>query len=779
MRHILPYILILLSFAGFSQKTISVQGYVTNAQTNERLIGAQIYFYNSKTSIITNEKGYYNCTILKQDSVIVAYVGYSDFKTQIICTHDTTINFILQPNSTEISKVIITENKINENITHENIGQINITNSGLRDLPTLMGESDVIRTLASTGGVTQIEGMQGMFVRGGGQEQNLMLYDGATIYNASHVLGFFSVFNSDIISNAVLYKSYIPGKYGGRLSSILSIKTSTDNSNFYVKSSFGILSSRLTCNIPINPKSTIMVSVRKTYLNYIVMPLVEKTIKKNDDLQTEFGFYDASCRYDFRPNTSNRFSLSVYSGKDNFDMQNSFTRLQNNVNWGNFAISSNWTKVGIWNQSATASYSNYTFNFSAKQNYYNLTIGTGISNGTIRYSTSKRISTSHVFETGGQIQLQDFNTGTIDAIINNESFQSTPPLLSRSIEGSMFAEDTWEATKRITITGCLRAIPYAQIGPASEYIYNASEIIIDTIQYSSTDILYKNVGIEPRFVITYLFDSASIHGTITRNIQNIHMGSMLSAALPADIWMPASSKLPRETGLQYTVSFNKDFKNHMYQTSANVYYKTMKNVVEFKDGFITMYSTSFNQKVTQGKGFACGTEISIDKKIGTITGGVTYNFSRTLRKFTEINNSILYPASYDKPNDFTIQAQYSCTKKIKLSALWVYSSGKVYSEPVSKYFINKNLLSEYGAVNNKRMPDYHRLDIGAEYQIVSKPNYEMIVQASIYNAYNRNNIYYIYYETLGDIENFSIDLVKNNVGLFPMLPSVSLQIQIK
>lgn len=761
-----------------AQQTCTVRVVVKSEQAKQVLPGAQVYALKAHASFISNEKGIAVCKIeCSSDTLIVSYVGYKDLYIAAAISSDTTIFASLIVEEIAIQKVTVTQYKQDENLT-KSIGEVQLKNTDLRNLPSLMGEPDVLRTLAASGGVLQIEGMQGVFVRGGSQDQNLILYDGATVYNPSHLLGFFSVFNSDIVSSASLFSSGAPAMYGGRLSSVLNIQSLPALSDsIEVSVNVGILSSRCMLNVPITSKSAVRVSLRKTYLNFFVMPMVEKTLQLNSEVTTEFGFYDATFRYDFKPNTKHNFYISAYSGADNFELNNSKTLLQNRVLWGNMAFAAQWKYFAknSWLHSLTGSYSLYNFNFVAKQSLYTLGINTGITKSGLQYIAKKRFQ-NHTCMYGIHADYQTYNSGTIDIKIDDEPFNATPALLSQSTEQSFFFEDEWNITPYISCNASLRIVPYIHLGPATNYIYNNEGDITDTIYYAKNEVLYSNVGFEPRLQVQYRISTEfSFKASCMRTTQNMHMVSMLSAALPADIWLPASSFNPRIYGWISSLGFFKDFENHTYTSSLSVYYKTMQNIIEFKDGFITLYASSYNQKITHGNGFAFGTELSVKKTKGNLQGAISYNFSRSLRTFSELNQGYMYPASHDKPHDVNIQLQYTVSQSLRFNALWVYSSGKVYSEPVSKYFIGKNVISEYGAVNSSRMPAYHRLDVGAQYVIAKTSSYELVTQLSIFNVYNRKNTYYIYYETKGNTEEFSLQFIKNYVGLFPILPSLSVQ----
>ena len=666
-------------------------------------------------------------------------------------------------------------------VSETQMDNIRVSQKELTQLPSILGESDIIRSFSVSGGVSQLEGVQGINVRGGSQAQNLILLDNAPVFNPSHLLGFFSIFPSDVISSAELFKSSAPIKYGGRLSSVLDIETRSAlvdslEGNFSV----GLLSSRFMCAVPVSSQSGLRVAVRSSYLDFIVMPIVSDFLRNGDYVQSHFDFSDFVVRYDHRINEQNVLSFTYYNGGDEFALHNKISNLQNNVNWGNQIMSLQWKYVAKNKKihSFTLSHSAYDFSFDAIQDFFELSVSTGISHSLISYNcavSKQKITYSY----GLQSSYSSYNSGTISAKINNEPTSEIKPLINQSVDFVGFSSLHYTVSPRFSIEGGVRIVPYAQIGPQTEYFYNQDYSIQDSTVYQSREIMYSHIGIEPRMQVKYMLSStSSVKASVVRSVQHLHMVSMLSAALPADIWMPASYETPAQTGLHGSIGYYQNLYSNMYQISSALYGKTMQNVVEFKDGFISLNTArSFSEKIAVGKGFSAGFELSAAKVSGKFQGSISYTFSRTLRKFDEINNGFLFPAAYDKPHDVSTQISYAFSKKLSISSLFVMSSGKVFSEPISRYFIGKNLINEYGPINNSRMPVYHRLDIGLEYLLFSTLRHQGRIEVSVYNVYNRENSYYVYHDILGDVDSFSIQMNRNFVGLFPILPSCSFKMK--
>ncbi|MFO7868217.1 MAG: carboxypeptidase-like regulatory domain-containing protein [Bacteroidales bacterium] len=759
----------------FSQ-TYSCTLQVVDKKSNQKLESAYIFVSEINEGTISDEHGKCIFELPKGEYTFeISYVGYQDTVFQRQLVSDTTYVFFMQPAGVELSKVVITKQK-KENVVTEKIDKITLNRVDLSQIPSMMGEADIIRSFSTKGGVQKSEGVQGMNVRGGTQEQNLILLDGAPVFNPSHLLGFFSVFPSEIIDAADLYKSAAPIEYGGRMSSVLDIETRSafvDSISGAV--SVGLLSSSVYTSLRVSDNSALRFSYRKSYLDLIVMPLILDVIGNNEETQPKFDFNDATVRYDYRINMNNILSFSFYSGEDAFNMNNNETSLYNCVDWGNTVFSARWKHLSEEDvfQTLTASHSVYDFNFLANQSVYSLAISTGISTSAVNYVYTKN-SDSYTYTLGVDASYNQFNSGSISAFIDSSDVSPSDSQLSRSGGASIFGSYTKKYSSRFSVEYGFRFVPYAQLGPATEYTYDSYNELTDSVKYTNNEIMYSHFGFEPRISSTYILSStSSLKAACVRANQNLHMVSLFSAALPADIWFPASAISPAQRGVQLSVGYVSTIKND-YSASFSVYGKKMNNLVEFKDGFFTLYNQSLATKIATGSGFSAGTEMSIEKNEGILQGGVSYVFSRSLRKFSSINDNNVYPASYDKPHNVSVYATYTITSHLSLSALWVYSSGRVYSKPAYRYFIDKNLINQYGTINNSRMPAYHRLDLGLDYTCVNTEKHTLQFNVSVYNAYNRTNSYYVYYGITGDIDNFAITTTQDFVGLFPVLPSCSL-----
>ena len=758
MKRVALILLLFVAVQAVGQKKFSAT--IIDSDTRSPLAGTQVLFFTNNDMRIADEKGkvtYEMCVV--PDSVSFSFVGYKD---TVLFVEKATDKIVvrLRPIAIQTEKVVVTSQKSDENVKLAR-DEVFLSKAELMDLPALMGEQDVIRSFTTNAGVQQFEGMQGMYVRGGSQDQNLILFDEAIVYNPSHLLGFFSVFNPDIIENAKLYKSGVPAKYGGRLSSVLQVSSQNPSpERVEFDGSLGLISLRAKCNVPLGDRTAIQLSGRKSYLNTMVLPLVYSVVNPDKDVP-RLGFYDANAKFSFAMNPRNMFSVSAYIGNDEFSMkQSQLSSIANYlVSWGNAAVVANWlhSSKRDFITSTSVSYSKSRFYLKMMQNYFSMTTQTGISNIDVRTVTNKKVG-KNFFSFGAENLVQQFQLGDLELELDSEKRVINNPDACVSNEFSLFVEDNIDVTDKCNVVVGLRGSLYSK----------------------NDSLTYVNASLSPRIQVRYMLSpSASVKASLSRETQNLHLVSLVSSALPADVWFPATGNLLPEKGLLCSMGLFKNFADNAYETSVSIFYKRMNNLVEFKNSLLDTYMHNFYDRITTGKGFACGTELAVAKKQGQFQWSASYAFSRTLRKFAELNDNYLYPASFDRPHDATVTLSYSTkSKKWKFAAYWVFTSGKAYSELSEMYLIAGNLVHHYGAMNNSRMPAYHRLDLSADYQWFIKDKFDAHLQFSIYNAYNRDNPYFISYDATYSEDTQSYRIEKNITGLFPIIPSVSLTLHL-
>jgi hypothetical protein len=659
------------------------------------------------------------------------------------------------------------------------MGRVDIPVDRIKKIPALLGEVDILRVIQLTPGVQSAgEGNTGFYVRGGGPDQNLILLDEAVVYNASHLLGFFSVFNADAIKNVELIKAGMPANYGGRLASVLDISMKEgDNKRYEVEGGIGLISSRLTVQGPIvKEKSSFIVSGRRTYLDLIMKPFL-----KNDSPFKKGGyyFYDINAKANYYFSDKDRLFISGYFGRDVFKLQTSGEgSFKNSIDWGNATATIRWNHLFSDKLFAntTLIYSNYKFNLGAEQNMYEMKLYSGITDYGAKIDFTYIPGIRHNIKFGADYTYHIFTPNNASARSGDTEFDLGKKVKLYSHEAALYINDDFDVTELIKISAGLRYSFFAHVGPYDRYVLNDVGKIADTITYKRQELIKMYNNLEPRISAKFGINArSSIKASFTMNYQYIHLASYTSVSLPTDIWVPSTSIVKPQLGYQYSLGYFMNFMKNMWETSVEIYYKDMRNQIEFKEGAQPEDNLKNNtdNNFTFGRGWSYGGEIFIRKSIGKTTGWIGYTLSWTKRKFPEINQGKEYFAKYDRRHDVSIVVSQQLGKRWTISAVWVYATGNAITLPLSRYFVSGNIVNEYSARNEFRMPAYHRLDLSAT--LDSKPNkkFKSSWTFAIYNVYSRMNPYYIYFETTGDLLDFNLQTVAKQVSLFPIIPSVT------
>ncbi|MEI6765990.1 MAG: TonB-dependent receptor [Bacteroidota bacterium] len=774
-------IILLISFLFpatlFAQK-FTVSGFVKDAASGEYLIGANVYIKEMMKGTTTNSYGFYSLTVDKGDyNLVVSFIGYSDYTEKVNLNKDYKLNATLSEKVVTTKEVVITGEKADQNTQSTQVGKFEIPVDRIKKLPAIFGEVDIIKTIQLTPGIQNAgEGNTGFYVRGGGPDQNLILLDEAVVYNASHLLGFFSVFNADALKNVELTKAGMPANYGGRLASVLDISMKDgNNKDFNVDGGIGLISSRLTIQGPIQKeKSSFMVSGRRTYIDLIMKPFVgaDNPFKKGG-----YYFYDLNAKVNYIFSDRDRLYLSGYFGRDVFNLAGS-TSFKNTIDWGNATFSLRYNH--LFNDklfsNTTLIYSNYKFNLSAAQNLYEMKLMSGITDYNGKMDFTWLPSIRHTFKFGGNYVFHVMQPSNASAKSGETVFDLGGSVKLYSHEAAAYISDDFDLTETIKINAGLRYTFFAQAGPFTRYQQDNFGQINDTIYYKPNEIVKTYNHIEPRVSVKFGINSkSSIKASFTQNYQYIHLASYASVSLPTDIWVPSSSIVKPQFGTQYSLGYFRNFHKNMWETSVEFYYKQMKNQIEFKEGSTPEDNLKNNtdNNFTFGNGKSYGGEVFIKKRTGKTTGWIGYTLSWTTRKFPDINQSKEYYAKYDRRHDVSIVITQEIGKRLSISAVWVYATGNAITLPLSRYFLSGNIINEYSARNEFRMPAYHRLDISANYTFKTKKRFENSLNLSVYNVYSRMNPYYIYFETTGDLTNFNLQTQAKQVSLFPIIPSIT------
>ena len=767
----------------FSQN-VSLSGYLEDLETGESLIGANVLIKELNIGCSTNNYGFFSLTIPKGEyTIICSYIGYDNINKKIIINKDKSEKFKLSPSSFQIDEVTISTKKEDYNIKSSDLGNVELEVKKLEKLPVLMGEKDILKTLQLLPGVQSgSEGSSGFYVRGGGPDQNLILLDEGTIYNASHLFGFFSVFNSDAINDINLIKGSMPANYGGRLSSVLDINMKDGNKKrFSGRGGIGLISSKLTLEGPIKKDtSSFIVSARRTYIDILTKPYLDTTEYAGNG----YFFYDLTSKFNYRFSNKDQIFISGYFGKDVFTFNSPDWGFNMKIPWGNSTGSIRWNHVfsNKLFMNSSLIFSNYKFEFSATQNVegnnlYQSRLYSGIRDWNFKQDFNYYLNPRHTLKFGINNTYHIFSPSNFDASLDSLDI-STNDIRYYAHEGAIYINDEFNLNERILINAGIRLSTFTHFGPFERYIKDGSNNLgalstDSTINYNSWEPIKTYYGFEPRFSSRYLInEKSSLKFGFNQNYQYIHLTSLSSSSLPTDVWIPSSSIIKPLIGRQYSVGYYRNFNNNKYEFSIEGYYKNMENLIEYKENYIpgtSIGTDNVDNNLVSGDGQSYGFELFFSKNIGNLSGWIGYTWSKTTRKFNELNKGLEFYSKYDRTHDLSIVTNYQISKRLNFSTVFVYATGNTLTLPESAFLIDGDLILEWGERNSHRMEPYHRLDIALTLDGKKKGNYQSSWSFSIYNVYNRQNPYFIYF----DVNDDNFGLTAKQVSLFPIIPSIS------
>jgi hypothetical protein len=746
--------------------------------SSETIIGATLSVNGHGKGVSSNQYGYYSITLPSGDyELTISHVGYVTQKKAISLNENTSLDFLLTPKSTTYEEVVVTSRRRDANVKNAQMGRFDLSMSQVKSLPVLLGEVDILKTLQLLPGVRNAgEGNTGLYVRGGGPDQNLIMLDDAIVYNTGHLFGFFSIFNSDAIKNTTLIKGGMPAQYGGRLSSVLDVAMKEGNMNqFQVEGGLGLIASRFSVQGPLKKnKASFIISARRTYIDALVKPFINKSSQFHG---SGYYFYDLNTKVNYRFSDKDRLYLSGYFGRDVFDFKNSRRTFNANIPWGNATATLRWNHV--FNRklfaNTTVVYNKYNFAFNASQENFSLSLASGIRDWNGKLDFDFYPAPQHKVRFGGLFIYHKFTPNVLTGQQDSTVFAPNNESQKFANETGLYVQDDWELSDKVKIHLGLRYSAFAQIGPYTKYNRDADGNKLDSVVYRSGDLIKAYGGPEPRFTIRYAFnDETSVKAAVTRNLQYIHLVSNAGTTLPTDLWVPSTFRVQPQKSWLYALGLFKNFKDNMYETSVELYYKDMDNQIEYSEGYTPSLKDP-EEDFVYGRGWSYGSEFFINKARGKLTGWIGYTLSWTWRKFPDLNDNKTYPAKYDRRHDLSVVATYELSKRWKLSSVFVYGSGNATSLPERFYVMGGVLSQEYSKINEYRLPSYHRLDISAIYTPKKNANRKMQTNwvFSIYNVYSRLNPYFIYFDQTGSPYNGSLQIEAKQVSLFPIIPAVT------
>ena len=786
-NHIIFWLLIHL--VSFGQNEMTISGYVKDKETGEVLIGANVVVLELSAGRSTNNYGFFSITVpMGEFTIETSYIGYNNSSKVISPTSSTqNLNFLLQGTSFMTEEVVVKAKKEDANIQSSDIGKIELEVEQVDQLPVLVGEKDILKTIQLLPGVQSgSEGTSGFYVRGGGPDQNLILLDEAVVYNASHLFGFFSVFNSDAINNIDLIKGSMPANYGGRLSSVLDINMKDGNTkNFGAEGGIGLISSRLTLEGPIKQDtSSFIISGRRTYFDILAKPFIDTTSFAG----SAYYFYDLTTKVNYILSDKDRLYISGYFGRDVFTFNSEEWGFNVNIPWGNATASLRWNHLFSNKLFLNTSliFSDYNFELNAGQELegvpaVNSTMFSGIRDYNVKTDLSYYPNLKHNIKSGINYVFHRFNPTSFSGTYDDISYEEI--INHYAHEYAIYICDEHTVNERLLLNYGLRWSGFVQVGPFERNIKDNSNILgqvsTDTIiTYDSGEVVEDYGGIEPRFSLRFLLnESTSMKFGMVQNYQYIHLASLASSSLPTDVWLPSSDVVLPQLGRQVSLGFYKNFFDNKYETSIEGYYKKMDNLVEYAENYVPGLSIgvdNVDNNLTFGTGTSYGIELFASKRRGNLNGWVGYTLSKTTRKFENLNNGIEFFSKFDRTHDLSLVLNYQITNRLNLSSVFVYATGNTLTIPNSVYFMDGEIITEWGQRNSYRMEPYHRMDIALTYKNKPSKKFESSWTISIYNLYNRQNPYFIYFEPDGVLtEGQDLQITAQQVSIFPIIPSIS------
>ncbi len=770
MKNYLSLALVFLSLGVFAQESFTISGTLSDSQNGEGLIGASIKLTDQPKGTVTNVYGFYSFTLPEGTyKVAYSYLGFKTVTKEIVLDKNLKINVELEESSTTFEEVVVTGEATNKNVESLDMSKNELNIDQIKGIPALMGEVDVIKAIQLLPGVQTLgEGGSGFFVRGGSADQNLILLDEANVYNASHLFGFFSVFNPDAVKNVELYKGGIPAQYGGRLASVLDIRMKDGNlKKFSGEGGIGTISSRLTLSAPIKKdKGAIMISGRRTYADLFI-PLAN-----NPDLDgTKLYFYDANIKGNYTLNDNNRIYLSGYFGRDVLGINNQFQ-----MNWGNATGTLRWNHIFSDKLflNSTLVYSNYDYSLGTPEGGDEsqvFTWNSNIKDYYIKEDFNYYLSPKNTMKFGLYSAYHEISPGTIDFFLDGIA-NTLESAQTNSLEHAIYVSNEQKFNNRFSAIYGLRYSLFQNIGAGTVYSYDDEFKVNDTTTYGAREIYQTYGGLEPRLGLKYSLDeTSSIKASYNRTRQYIQLASNSTASSPLDIWFSSSPNVKPQFADQVALGYFKNIKNNTYETSAELYYKKMYNTIDFKDHAQLLVNPFLEGELRFGNSTSYGLELMAKKSKGKWTGWLSYTYSRVFRDIPLVNDGKRYLANFDQPHNLSFVTSYEFSKRFNMSLNFVYNTGRAVSMPTGKFVYQGQSVPIYSERNSERLPDYHRLDLSAT---LKSKNYatkkfkgEWVF--SIYNAYSRANA-------------FSINFVENEetgateaqmLFLFKLIPSIT------
>lgn len=767
-------IFILLASLGctFAQQKGVVSGTVKDASSNESLVGVSVYVEKLKVGVTTDANGRFELELPVGSHVLhISYVGFGAVDEKVtIGNKPVSLKVKLQPETEMLSEVVVSSEQSNHNVAKMAMSVQTLDMRTIKKIPALMGEVDVIKSIQLLPGVQAAsEGSSGFSVRGGGTDQNLILLDNAPIYNASHFLGFFSVFNNDVVKDATLYKGDIPANYGGRLSSVLDVQVKDEMpKKFSMQGGIGLVTSKLALESPLfDGRTSVLASARTTYAG-LVLPFL------GDDLKgSKIYFNDFNVKLTQTINKKNRLFLSAYHGHDQFSMSNMM-----GLGYGNTSATLRWNHIFTdrLTSNLSATYSHFNYAIDIWFDPYDFTIKAGTNSASLSYDFAMMWNEKHTSKFGIVSGFQGYKQGQLfdrgGAVSQYLQIDSTVCVVRKGLEHALYFTHDYAPSPRLSFRLGVRLSCFQNIGKEDFFVFDANHNVTDTLHYASGEIFHTEIHPEPRLAAMYrINETSSVKASYSRTVQYAQVASAATGGLPFDVWFPISPNIKPQKCDQFALGYFRNFMNDAIETSVEVYYKNYQNVIDFKDNAITYGNLLIDGELRCGKGRSYGAEFLVRKNLGKFTGWVSYTYSRTLRTVEDINHGKEYRSPYDRPHNIVVVANYDFTPRISVAANWIYNTGQPVTFPYGQCTVGGVTYAIYnGSRNESRYPAYHRMDLSATFKLGDPrwKKWKSELNVSVYNVYGHHNTWAITFEP-----NPEGGIATKKMYLFSVVPSIS------
>lgn len=749
-----------------AQENFTITGLITDSLSGETLIGVSLKFTGkTRLGTSTNAYGFYSYKLSPGEYTLsVSYIGYRSINKKINVDKDIRLDLKMIPDNV-LDEIVISSEKRNDNLINAQMGIAKVNLSEIKNVPVLFGERDILKTIQLIPGIKPAgEGNSGFYVRGGAADQNLILLDEAPVYNASHLLGFFSTFNSDAIKDVSVYKGGMPAQYGGRLSSVLDIRMNDGNKKEYTaEGGIGLISSRLKVEGPLSKdKSSFMISGRRTYADAFLAFSGDSSIKNNT-----LYFYDLNAKANYQIDSKNILYMSGYFGRDELGLNETF-----GFGWGNATATLRWNHLFSNRLFSNTSliYSNYDYKIENFLEENSFKVNSSIRDLNLKQDFQLSLNNSHNLRFGADLIYHRIRPGEVQpgekSSINLIAVEDR-----KGSEIAAYISDEWEVNEKLNIVYGLRASSFMLLGPGNFSSFDRSGNITATSFYQDGKLVKSYFNLEPRISAAYqLNEEASFKGSYTRNSQNLHLMSNSTASSPTDLYIMNSNNVKPELADQISLGYFRNFNDDKFEFSTEVYYKKLQRQIEYRSGTDLRANTNVEADLLYGDGRTYGIEFFLKKRFGKLNGWLGYTLSRTERKFDEIEYGNWFLAKQDRTHDLSVVGIYKAGERWTLSSTFAYNTGNAVTFPAGKYQLNNNTVFYYSKRNSDRMPNYHRLDFSATLE--GKPGRKVNSSWSfgIYNLYNRKNAFSI------DFRDDPDDASKTQAvrtTLFGIIPSVT------